>query len=257
MLICIRIGTREAIGGQRRAKLNEICAVVQVIIRFIQVRKMSQQTVPQGLSVHHKAFDSKMAERIAKSIILAQWDADMSNLENRSIQHYGDWSSWRRSESLTHTIPVNDGSMPESFKHLIHHLRSSGIMTLEPNQANVYGYIPGQGIHQHLDHPERYDNEIVMISLAGTCTLRFTHDATGQVHDVKTMPGTVVVIRDDARYIWKHGIPKDSVKDDARLSLVFRRQIEPPADSHALPACIVATLFLFALSRLVCSSSHQ
>lgn len=206
---------------------------------------------PKGLAVFHDVIDRKFVEEIGKGIMISKFDHSTGALEDRVVQHYGDWSSFK--PSLSHVIPVN-ASLPEGYLKLIEHLQSSNIMSLQPNQANVYAYVAGQGIHQHFDDPEDFDNEIVMVSLTGSCILRFTNKETGAMYDVETKAGTVVVIRDDARYVWKHGIPKDSVKG-TRISMVFRRQTRTPlteitGNGHAALFCAVAMFWMAVFSRI-------
>lgn len=139
-------------------------------------------------------------------------------------------------------------------------------LTQGMNMASVYSYAPGQGIHSHLDS-KNFEEEIVMLTISGTCTMTFDLPAHHMLDNstleqstqsnsldasiVKTilsysvqkpvtnvnlfvMPGSVTILRGDARYKWRHGIPKrTSDPDDKgvlvervgnRVSIVFRQR---------------------------------
>lgn len=192
--------------------------------------------LPRGLIVAHHALPLNILNAAKNTINHGRWDDGTGKLEQRSVQHYGSETTFRSSER-DFKINLN---IPREFKKIIHHLRSFKILKTKPNQANVYSYRPGEGIHQHFDHQTHFENEIVMISLTGTGTLRFTNPTDGSTYDVNVLPGTAVIIRDDARYVWKHGIPSCL---NSRVSLVFRRVIVP--QPHSPTAIFILLLFLF------------
>jgi len=130
----------------------------------------------------------------------------------------------------------------------------------EPNarrsrQAIINLYHPGEGISDHVDLLDRYDDGIVGVSFISGCVMRFRKSDRGQHHDLLSHndpqytnlylpPRSVVAFVGDARYKWTHGIPSrrlDLVQDELgekstwhdrqlRLSVTFRWLL-PGADT--------------------------
>ena len=95
-------------------------------------------------------------------------------------------------------------------------------------QAIINLYHPGEGISDHIDLLNRYDDGIVGVSLIGGCVMRFRKSDHGQPRDplshqdpqytnLYLPPRSVVAFVGDARYKWTHGIPSrrlDLVQDE-------------------------------------------
>jgi hypothetical protein len=139
-------------------------------------------------------------------------------------------------------------------------------------QAIINLYHPGEGISDHIDLLDRYDDGIVGVSFISGCVMRFGKRDQGQHHDplspkdnqytnLYLPPRSVVALVGDARYKWSHGIPArrlDLVQDEfdpqstheagksswldrqLRLSVTFRwllpgADIVGPAESASIP----------------------
>jgi hypothetical protein len=103
----------------------------------------------------------------------------------------------------------------------------------ERRQAIVNRYTPGDGISPHVDLPGRYADGIVGVSLGSSCSMVF---ARGQKqYSVFLPPASAIVLMDEARYDWTHGIERrleDRVqggdgqvrvqKRETRISVTFR-----------------------------------
>ena len=98
-------------------------------------------------------------------------------------------------------------------------------------QAIINLYQPGEGISDHIDLLDRYDDGIVGVSFISGCVMRFGKPDHGHHHDqlspqdsqytnLYLPPRSVLVLVGDARYKWTHGIPS------RRLDLV-QDEIEP------------------------------
>ena len=98
-------------------------------------------------------------------------------------------------------------------------------------QAIINLYHPGEGISDHIDLLDRYDDGIVGVSFIGGCVMRFRRPDQGHHRDPLSRqdpqytnlylpPRSVVAFVGDARYKWTHGIPS------RRLDLV-RDEFEP------------------------------
>ncbi|EIN11036.1 hypothetical protein PUNSTDRAFT_65650 [Punctularia strigosozonata HHB-11173 SS5] len=101
-------------------------------------------------------------------------------------------------------------------------------------QAILNLYEPGEGITPHVDLENRYGDGIVGVSLGSGCVMNFRHDLRGQ-HDLYLPKNSVVVMTDEARFLWQHGIEGREVdlvegeqrqmgmiKRGTRLSITFR-----------------------------------
>jgi hypothetical protein len=98
-------------------------------------------------------------------------------------------------------------------------------------QAIINLYHPGEGISDHVDLLERYDDGIVGVSFISGCVMRFRKPNQAQYRDplshqdlqytnLYLPPRSVVAFVGDARYKWTHGIPSrrlDLVQDESDL----------------------------------------
>jgi hypothetical protein len=79
-------------------------------------------------------------------------------------------------------------------------------------QAIINLYQPGEGITPHVDLLGRYGDGIVGVSFASGCAMRFDkveqEGAHQQRYDVYLPERSMIVMTEDARYGWTHGIDK-------------------------------------------------
>ena len=107
-------------------------------------------------------------------------------------------------------------------------------MPAEPDQVIVNEYEPGQGISSHIDCEPCFANMIVSLSLGSGCVMDFISklDKAKKI-PVWLAPRSIIVLRDEARYKWLHGIaPRESdqwagqkYERQRRVSLTFRKVI--------------------------------
>ena len=120
---------------------------------------------------------------------------------------------------------------PESSKGAEDHPSAPGgsePSTRRSRQAIINLYHPGEGISDHIDLLDRYDDGIVGVSFISGCVMRFRKLDHGQHRDplspkdnqytnLYLPPRSVVALVGDARYKWTHGIPArrlDLVQDE-------------------------------------------
>jgi alkylated DNA repair dioxygenase AlkB len=105
------------------------------------------------------------------------------------------------------------------------------------DQMLVNEYLPGQGISLHRDY-EPYDRTVVSLSLLSACRMDFRRTADGRRESMVLAPRSLLVLSDEARYEWEHGIARrksDIVNGrrmprSRRLSVTFRSlKRNPPA----------------------------
>jgi alkylated DNA repair dioxygenase AlkB len=120
--------------------------------------------------------------------------------------------------------------IPSWGKALASKIFDSGNSPYQFDQMLVNEYLPGQGIAMHCDY-EPFDDTVVSISLLSPCVMEFRR-LTDSCHERLLLePRSLLVLANEARYQWQHGIA--SRKNDRwqgeviprrrRLSVTFRR----------------------------------
>ena len=156
-----------------------------------------------------------------------QWLDDLK----RRVQHYGFKYDYKaRRVNLNMRI----GELPEWLEKLNQKLHKDGHMPEKADQVIVNEYEPGQGISSHIDCEPCFKNTIVSLSLGSGCVMNFTNkfDKTKKI-PVWLAPGSLVVLRDESRYEWLHGIAARKWDEwngqkyvrERRVSLTFRKVI--------------------------------
>ena len=148
------------------------------------------------------------------------WLRDLS----RRVIHYG----WRYDyTNRTISTDLYIGPLPERCAALAERLhRETGMFEEIPNQVIVNEYEPGQGIAMHTDH-QNFGPTVAMISLGDSWSMDFLHERTGRKQSRVLDVGSALILSDDARREWRHGIAKrkkepDGRRRSTRISLTFR-----------------------------------
>lgn len=102
------------------------------------------------------------------------------------------------------------------------------------DQMLVNEYQPGQGIAMHHDYAP-FDRTVVSLSLLAPCVMDFRHPASGRREAILLEPRSLLVLSDEARYDWQHGIARRKsdlwngvrIPRARRLSITFRRLSRP------------------------------
>jgi alkylated DNA repair dioxygenase AlkB len=81
-----------------------------------------------------------------------------------------------------------------------HHIRHV------PNQLVVNDYPLGTGIFDHIDQSV-FGDVLISVSLGSTCVMRFTSGASAASEEMLLEPKSLLVLSDESRWAWKHGIP--------------------------------------------------
>lgn len=108
-------------------------------------------------------------------------------------------------------------------------LFAEAVTTQPCDQMLVNEYMPGQGIAMHCDY-KPFDRTVASLSLLSACVMDFRHVPTGRRERLLLEPRSLLVLCDEARYEWQHGIASRkrdiwhgiSVLRGRRLSVTFR-----------------------------------
>ncbi|KAL9655038.1 hypothetical protein ABK040_008821 [Willaertia magna] len=100
------------------------------------------------------------------------------------------------------------------------------------NQCLVQEYY-GQSIAKHVDNVQVFGKEIIILSLLNPCEMTFEHiEEKDKQFKVVLEPNSVCVLKDECRFLWKHGI-KRKKHDPRRISLTFRHLIYPTTNNNS------------------------
>jgi alkylated DNA repair dioxygenase AlkB len=125
-----------------------------------------------------------------------------------------------------------------TFQFLVDKFVANNYYTLEqyPTQCLVNEYTMVHGIAEHVDDSSAFGSCVVSLSLLSPCVMAFTHIETKEKSYMLLEPRSLLILRDQARYEYKHGIPNKKsisipnsnqqlIRDESyrRLSLTFRK----------------------------------
>ena len=149
----------------------------------------------------------------------------------RRVQHHGFKYDYK-ARKVNHDMHI--GELPEWLKKLSQKLHKDGYMPEVADQVIVNEYQPGQGISGHIDCEPCFRDTIISLSLGSSCVMDFInkYDKAKKI-PVWLAPRSLIVLNDEARYEWLHGIAArkwdkwDGRKYERqrRVSLTFRRVI--------------------------------
>jgi alkylated DNA repair dioxygenase AlkB len=165
-----------------------------------------------GLTIVENFISEDEEKKILNIINSYKWDTTLK----RRTQQYGytyDYTSY----NCTKTQPI-----PESFNFIIDKIVSDFGINIE--QIIINEYLPGQGISRHTDS-KIFGNEVFSLSLNSDTVMEFSSDSTTIERPLKRR--SVLMMKDGARYIWKHSIPSrhfdNGIKRNTRISMTFRK----------------------------------
>lgn len=167
-------------------------------------------------------FIGEDEEQTLLSIIDANiWSNDLT----RRTQHYGYKYNYT-DKKIDPSMSL--GPIPEWLD--VYCERVAKFFPRKPDQVIINEYMPGQGLGGHVDTVTSFGPVIASLSLNSTCGMDFEEVSTGKSGCTVLEPRSLLVLAEDARYKWRHGITarlQDPLGDQVltrkrRVSLTFR-----------------------------------
>lgn len=180
-----------------------------------------------GLSYIPDFISKKEHDLLLRQIDEQPWINELK----RRVQHYG-YKYDYKFHRINHSMKIAD--LPPWLHSFAERLKDKGFFSITPDQVIVNEYLPGQGITNHIDCPPCFSDTIASLSLGSPCVMNFTNkDDKNEVVPYLLDINSIVILKEDARYNWMHGIKL--VKTDnyfghkiirtRRVSLTFRKVI--------------------------------
>lgn len=175
-----------------------------------------------GLTYISEYISPKDEEKLLALIDFKDWDCSLQ----RRTQHYGYKYDYKaRYIDPSHYL----GEVPYLIKILCNKLCSEDIFTVQPDQVIVNEYMPGQGIAPHIDCIKCFTDVICSLSLLSGCFMDLTDSKNNVSESIYLEPRSLLILRSDARYKWKHSIAArksdNGSKRQRRISITFRKVI--------------------------------
>jgi len=177
-----------------------------------------------GLTLLPEFITRTQEAQLLKIIGEQTWSTDLK----RRVQHYG-----YRYDYKARTVSEDNylGTLPAWIDFAITRMSNLDIFSKSVDQAIINEYLPGQGIAPHIDCVPCFSGTIASLSLGSTCQMAFTQVETDDKAILTLRPRSLLILRDDARYKWRHAIPArksdliDGVRTprDRRVSVTFRQ----------------------------------
>lgn len=152
--------------------------------------------------------------------LLAVLDAQSwSNEISRRVQQYG-----YRYDYRARSIMLEDylGKLPDWTTSLAERLVAEKKFSQAPDQLIVNEYLPGQGIGPHIDCTVCFGPVVASLSLISSAVMVFVHTVTKTKIELLLEPRSLLLLTDEARYDWKHGIVART--SDSLNGLAMERQ---------------------------------
>lgn len=127
------------------------------------------------------------------------------------------------------------GDLPDWAMQIAKRIYGDRLTEIIPDQATVNEYEPGQGLRSHIDCVTCFGDTLITLSLGSPYMMEFTHSRTQEKRELLLLPGSLLVLKGEARYVWQHGvIPRDrdiyngrEFIRSRRVSLTFREAAFP------------------------------
>ena len=198
-----------------------ITATKQELLEFPEI---TPATFIPGLTYIPNYIDQQQEAELTRIIDAQPWITELK----RRVQHYGYRYDYK-ARSIANAERL--GMLPDWLEPYGLMMYNIGMLSARPDQVIINEYQPGQGIAPHIDCVPCFGRAIASISLCSSCIMDFTHSKTGEKTSLLLEPRSLLLLTDDARYLWKHGIAHrkmdrhqgQSIKRGRRISLTFRK----------------------------------
>jgi len=196
------------------------------------VQTVPDDTLINGLTLLNEVITEEEAKDIVKEIDSDSWDEE---IWSRRVKNFGYTYSYRKKGV---DLTINTRPVPPWLKNLIDKIiLLDQIKPFVPDQVIVNEYLAGQGIKPHIDSVTDWAECIISLSLLSGVKMGFTNITTHKKIHKYLNPRSLLILKEDARYQWKHSIELKTsdlidgkeIPRSRRVSITFRKY-EPKND---------------------------
>jgi len=156
-----------------------------------------------GLIVMQEFINEQEEQELIEFFQSNKTNACHGTMKHRSVTHYG-YEFLYGSNNIDKSNPLKN-KIPSVCDTMIEKMVNDGLMLNRPDQLTVNQYEPGQGIPPHVDTHSAFEDSILSLSLGSQVTMEFSHP-NGDVVPVLLPRRSLLCMKEEARYLWTHGI---------------------------------------------------
>lgn len=181
----------------------------------------------KGLSYVRNFITKQEHDALLNNIDSSIWLDDLK----RKVQHYGYKYDYKK-RSINYSMKI--GELPNWAIEVANKIYREGLIDYIPDQVIINEYEVGQGISPHIDCEPCFEDTIISLSLGSSCVMDFIYKDNNDIKVQKLLePCSLIILQDDARYEWLHGIKANKTDSyngrkivrQRRVSLTFRKVI--------------------------------
>ena len=182
----------------------------------------------EGMSYIPNWITNEEHNILLKEIDNCKWETTLQ----RRVQQYGYRYDYRKAKNMIMSHKDNYiGELPDFLQEIAERLRKEGIFDEIPDEVLINEYLPGQGISSHVDCVPCFGDVVCSLSLGSQCIMDFKSEDKCIFKLLEK--NSILIIKDESRYKWSHGIRKNktdiingkSVNRTRRVSITFRKTI--------------------------------
>lgn len=179
-----------------------------------------------GLEYIENVISIEEEQALLETIDAQNWMLDLK----RRVQHYG-YKYDYKARNIDRSMYL--GKLPNWITQIVTKIINNSLIDEIPDQAIINEYQPGQGISSHIDCKSCFSNTILSLSLNSTCIMDFQSSIDNTKNSLLLKPRSLTILRNEARYNWKHGIAarksdqwqNEKLIRKRRVSLTFRKVV--------------------------------
>ena len=116
------------------------------------------------------------------------------------------------------------GDLPDWAMRIAQQIYGDRLTEIVLDQATVNEYEPGQGLRSHIDCVTCFGDTLITLSLGSPYVMEFTHAQTQEQRELLLLPGSLLALKGEARYLWQHGVrPRERDRYQGREFIRSRR----------------------------------
>src|SRR3989338_4672598 len=167
-----------------------------------------------GLTIRADFADHEMQKRLMAEInSISGWQTSLA----RRVIQYGFRYVYKSEAGDRRGALMSEAPFPPWIQSLADQLQT--IVDRPLRQCIINEYHPGQCITAHSDSP-KFGNTVVTLSLGVAAKFIYRWHKT-ICREFRLLPGTLLIMRDEARYFWTHEMCPDRSQRGNRYSITF------------------------------------